>query len=184
MTELLFACWFFLPAGLANGVPVPINKISLFAPFDVPLDGGKQFRGKPIFGANKRWRGLIGGTITGILAGLLQIWLVITFPSLKEITGPLDYASGVPLVLGGLLGFGALMGDAIESFFKRQLGVKPGHAWFPFDQIDYILGGLLMSLLVVQLPWAIYAYILVLWFGVHVLFSYLGYLAGLKDRPI
>lgn len=184
MSDWLFALWFFLPAGLANAAPVLFNKIPLLARFDAPLDGDRRFRGRPIFGANKRWRGLIGGTIVGAVVGFLQLALTSIFPWLHEISGPIDYSSPTPLLLGALLGFGALIGDALESFFKRQLNVKPGHAWFPFDQLDYILGGILLSLLIVQLPWVQYLQITVVWFSAHLLFSFLGHLAGLKDRPI
>jgi CDP-2,3-bis-(O-geranylgeranyl)-sn-glycerol synthase len=82
------------------------------------------------------------------------------------------------------MGFGALLGDAIESFFKRQARVKPGNTWFPFDQIDYIIGGLLFSLPVITLGVKYYFLILVVWLLLHLISSYIGYLLGLKTKPI
>ena len=43
--------------------------------------------------------------------------------------------------------FGALLGDIIESFFKRRIGKKRGEDWIPFDQIDFILGVFFFSFL-------------------------------------
>ena len=41
--------------------------------------------------------------------------------------------------------FGALIGDIIESFFKRRVGIERGKNWIPFDQLDFILGVLFFS---------------------------------------
>jgi CDP-diglyceride synthetase len=36
-----------------------------------------------------------------------------------------------------------MTGDAVKSFFKRRLGITPGKSWFPFDQLDFVLGAIL-----------------------------------------
>jgi len=41
--------------------------------------------------------------------------------------------------------FGALIGDIVESFFKRRIGKVRGQDWIPFDQLDFILGALFFS---------------------------------------
>ena len=94
------------------------------------------------------------------------------------------YSLGKMLLIGGLLGFGALLGDAIESFFKRQYGVPSGDPWFPLDQIDYIFGGAIMVMPVVVLTPLGYLMLFVVWFGMHLLVAYIAYLLGLKDKPI
>jgi CDP-2,3-bis-(O-geranylgeranyl)-sn-glycerol synthase len=183
--SILFALWFFLPAGLANASPVFFSKLPGLKNFDTPLDLNRTYKGKPIFGTNKTWRGLIGGTIIGALtAGVLQQLLQDNFAWARAISADINYSSWTAVVLGGLLGAGALLGDAIESFFKRRVGVKPGHPWFPFDQTDYIIGGLLLSLLVVQLENHMYWVILLVWTGIHLIASYVGYHLKLKDKPI
>jgi hypothetical protein len=57
MKDILFALWFFLPAGLANAAPVFANKIPGSEWLAVPIDGGKHFRGKRITGNHKTIRG-------------------------------------------------------------------------------------------------------------------------------
>jgi hypothetical protein len=72
----------------------------------------------------------------------------------------------------------------VESFFKRRRGIAPGASWYPFDQSDYIIGGLFLVYPFVHLPfWAITT-IFVVYFGLHILTAYIGFLLGLKDEPI
>ena len=32
----------------------------------------------------------------------------------------------------------------IKSFFKRRIGIKRGQPWPPFDQLDFLTGGILL----------------------------------------
>lgn len=180
---IIFALWFFLPAGLANASPVIANRIPIVNRLKTPLDFGKSYRGKPLFGKNKTWRGLLAGILIATVTVVLQKWLYANSVWLQSTITLVDYST-VNLWLGPLLGAGALLGDAAESFIKRQLGVESGDPWFPFDQIDYIIGGILTSSLVVLLPGYINVTILLVWFGMHLTWSYVGFLLGLKDKPI
>ena len=55
----------------------------------------------------------------------------------------------IPVI--GSICFGALLGDIVESFFKRRVGRKRGENWIPFDQLDFILGVLFFSFVVAGL---------------------------------
>ncbi len=111
--------------------PVLFKKVPILA---YPIDCGVTFCGKRVLGTNKTWRGLLAGIIMATLFVYLQKWLNIV-----------DYSEINPLILGPLLGAGALVGDAVESFFKRQRGIKPGHSWIPFDQTDWIIGAVIFA---------------------------------------
>lgn len=87
-------------------------------------------------------------------------------------------------IIGGLLGFGALAGDALESMVKRQLNIDPGSSWFPFDQLDYIIGGLLAVSLVISVPTWVVITIFAVYFVMHIVVSYLAFKLGYKDKPI
>src|SRR5206468_5773804 len=87
-------------------------------------------------------------------------------------------------LMGPLFGIGALGGDAVESFYKRRRGVPSGKKWLPFDQLDYIAGTLLITLPVVLLTITQYVLIILVWFGMHLLGTYIGWRLGLKDEPI
>ncbi len=181
--DIMLAVWLFLPAGVANLVPILAANAPVMRRWEAPLDFGKSWRGARLLGDHKTWRGLAVGVICGGLIFLLQ----------RELTGSLNLLEGhnyqdeynnLPIWFGCLIGFGALAGDAAESFFKRQIGIASGRSWFPFDQIDYIIGACLLSLICIVLPVYIYALIFVIWFCMHLLFGYIGYRLHLKKTAI
>jgi CDP-2,3-bis-(O-geranylgeranyl)-sn-glycerol synthase len=173
MQFLLDAFLFFLPAGLANMSPVFGAYIPWVRRWKTPIDLGRTYRGKRVLGDNKTWRGLVLGTLVG---GLTSLIISSFIPNSAE--------PWYIFLVGCSLGFGALFGDAVESFFKRQKGVEPGKSWFPFDQTDYIIGGLLFAYPLTLIPLLLMVAILVLYFGLHIITSYIGYLLGLKRTPI
>ncbi|MEX2014964.1 MAG: CDP-archaeol synthase [Candidatus Saccharimonadales bacterium] len=183
MSDFIFSLWFFLPAGIANVVPVLIAKAPLLSNWNAPADFGFKFRGRPILGPHKTIRGLAIGTLAGFLVFVLQVQFYESYLWAREVSGGLDY-SQLSLWLGVLLSFGALFGDLAKSFFKRQLNVVSGKSWFPFDQLDYIVGALLFSLIVVTLEAGQYILIAIIWFLMHLLTSYVGYLTKFKKDPI
>ncbi len=131
MNTLLFAIWFFLPAGAANAAPILAAKLPYLSRLSAPIDAGKKYRGRRILGEHKTWRGLATGIVTATVIVFIQQLLnqgsyVEFIPEDAE-----GYLFHSPLLLGFLFGFGALAGDAIESFFKRQKNVPAGKAWFP-----------------------------------------------------
>lgn len=184
LEDIFFALWFFLPAGAANVAPILAAHMPWLQRFDAPIDGGAHYRGKRVFGAHKTWRGLVSGVIAGTLVLGLQQVLVGEFSWLRSLTDQVDYVSLPTLLMGPLFAVGALGGDAIESFFKRQRGIQPGRGWFPFDQTDYIIGGAITTTPFVSLSIWQYAWLLVLWLVVHVVSTVIGYFLGLKERPL
>jgi CDP-diglyceride synthetase len=184
MKEVVFALWFFLPAGLANAAPIFVATMPGLRRWNAPIDLGRTFRGQRILGSHKTWRGLVTGMITATVVLALQQVLVRHASWAHSLTSQVDYASLPTLILGPLFGLGALGGDAIESFFKRQRRVRPGQGWFPFDQTDYIIGGAIASAPFVSLNLVQYLWLLLLWLLMHIVASYIGYLLGVKERPI
>jgi CDP-2,3-bis-(O-geranylgeranyl)-sn-glycerol synthase len=178
------ALWFFLPAGAANVAPILVARLPGLRQWNAPIDGGQTYRGKRIFGSHKTWRGLIAGIVGATFVLWLQQLMVGHSDWAHQIAGAVDYAHLPTLIVGPLFAIGALGGDAIESFLKRQRGIEPGKGWFPFDQTDYIIGGALLTAPFVHLTLWHYTLLLFIWFGTHVAASYIGYLVGLKERPI
>ena len=133
---ILQALYFFLPAYVSNMIPVILGKYNIFPQ---PIDSNKKQKDKPILGAHKTWGGLLYGTMAGTLTFGIQT-VLYTIPTFQQVS-LINYATE-PIMIGVLLALGALAGDAIKSFFKRRLNKKSGDAWFPFDQIDYVIGAL------------------------------------------
>ena len=182
--ELLAAVWLYVPAGLANMAPVIAKNIPVLKRFTQPLDMNKTFHGKRVFGSHKTLRGLLAAIIVGMSAGFLQVafYNVFAWPS-TNIT-PLDYSSLNVALVGGVLGFGAIFGDAVKSFFKRQVNIPPGKNWFLFDQVDYVIGAILVSLPFFQLPIAQYVFITLVGILLHPIINVISWLLRLQDKPL
>jgi len=183
MDSILAALWFFLPAGIANGVPVIAAKLPWLRQLNAPMDFGRSYNGHRIFGTNKTWRVLAVGVLCATIIIGLQKYLFTHSLFILEHSW-FDYRPASIWLLGPLFGTGVIVADAIESFFKRQRGIAPGYPWFPFDQIDYIIGGCLLSLFIVRLPIKYYLWVLIVWLGTHIITVYVCYLVGLRDKPI
>ncbi len=171
--SILGAIVFFLPAGAGNMAPILVAKVPGLSRWQTPLDFGKSWRDIRIFGTNKTWRGLVSGTVVGALVALIL-----------HGTGLYDASLIRTAAIGAALGFGGLVGDAVESFFKRRLHIQSGSSWFPFDQTDYIIGGLLFVAPLKQLSASDIISIFVSFFLLHLLSSYIGYLLKFKSKPI
>jgi CDP-2,3-bis-(O-geranylgeranyl)-sn-glycerol synthase len=182
--DIFFALWFFLPAAIANVAPIIAAHTPGLRRFDAPVDGGRTFRGRALLGTHKTWRGFIAGMALATVTLWLQQLAVAHSASIRELTEQIDYQALPLLLMGPLLGFGALAGDAIKSFFKRQRGVEPGHSWFPFDQIDYIIGGTVAALPFAVLTAWQYVWVVVIWIIIHLASSYVGYRMGWKERAL
>jgi CDP-2,3-bis-(O-geranylgeranyl)-sn-glycerol synthase len=167
---IIKSLYFFLPAYFANMSPVLLKWI----PFaNIPVN-------KKIFGSNKTWRGLIVGTLTGGLIFALQKWIhKLGFQNLAII----DY-SDFSLLLGFLLGFGALLGDLVKSYYKRKAGIKPGCPFVPFDQIDFVIGALVIGFFIYVPPAEVALFLIILSPILHIIVNYLGYLLGIRKRKL
>lgn len=178
MLELILgSLWFFLPAGVANMTPVILAK--LFGRSSSPIDGGRSWRGTRILGDHKTWRGLISGTIAGGVFFLLQVW--VHWGGFFSSFSVVEYGS-VSLFTGFAIGFGALFGDMVKSFCKRRLNIASGHSWVPFDQIDYVVGGLLMAWLFVSLSWQAMVVIVIAYPLLHIVVNHLSFYLGLRSE--
>jgi CDP-2,3-bis-(O-geranylgeranyl)-sn-glycerol synthase len=182
--NIALALWFFVPAGFANVAPVLAAAMPGLKHWNSPIDGGRQFRGQPLLGSHKTWRGLLAGVLLATVVFYAQQAAYAHYDWAKWISGAVAYTSLSALVMGPLFALGALGGDALESFFKRRRGVKSGEAWVGFDQLDYVVGAIIATLPVVQLGVVVYLWVAVVWFAVHLISSYLGYVLGLKEKPI
>ena len=174
---IIQSLYFFLPAYIANMVPVICGKSDVSGMFSQPIDAHHSFRGVRIFGDNKTWGGLVGGILSGTLVFLVQqkLYLFVFFQNLSL----LDYSMH-PITLGFLMALGALGGDLGKSFVKRRLGKAPGTSWFPFDQIDYVFGAFIFVLPFYVPDASVFIVVLVLAPLFHYAANYLAYVFGLK----
>jgi CDP-2,3-bis-(O-geranylgeranyl)-sn-glycerol synthase len=175
--------WLLLPAGFANMAAVFAAR--LLPQFEFPVDFGKKLRGKRIFGAHKTFRGVVAGTLVGGTIYLVQMQILSAyvnfFPNSQLATFNAQFHMWW---LGFVLGFGALLGDMVKSFFKRQIHIAPGKSWIPFDQVDWIIGSLLLvaPLTNVTVETALIA--AVIGFFLSLIVKFIGYLLKIDTTPI
>ena len=178
---LLIACvttlYFILPAYFSNGS-------GLLFGGGLPVDFGKSDKkGVRWIGDGVTWRGLIAGTIIGTLVGAIQGYfgpeIISNFG--QFIITPIATNLHHGIMMGFLLGFGALLGDAIGSFLKRRLGIGRGEPAPILDQLDFIIMALILVSLVAELNLITVALALILTLVIHLLTNTGAYLLGLKD---
>ena len=98
----------------ANGAPI-LLAWALGPRWDWPLDGGRiHSDGRPWLGGHITTRGLVGAVLATML---------------------LAYLLGLGAGLGAWIGLLTMVGDALSSFVKRRLGLKPGDKATGLDQI-------------------------------------------------
>lgn len=180
---ILFTLWFFLPAAIANVSPIILVKFKSLDFIKKPIDFGLKFRGNRVFGDHKTILGFVGGIVAATVTFTVQKQLFIDYDFIRDFCY-IDYSEFNVFLYGFLFGFGALGGDAVKSFFKRQIGIEPGKAWPPFDQLDYIIGTILITYPFVQLATLEYVLMLVIWALIHVISTYVGFVIKLKSSPI
>ena len=64
------------------------------------------------------------------------------------------------------------------------MNIPSGQSWLFFDQFDYILGAIILSYWYVPLTFSQYLYIIVIYFGLHLVSTMIGYRLGLKQNAI
>lgn len=182
LTELVAILWTFMPASLANMAPVLAKRWKLLVTLDKPLDAGRTWRGLRLLGDHKTIRGFATGWLVAVVISQIQYQLYLSWPAIQGLY-LFDPQTINPVLWGSLLAAGALGGDAVKSFFKRQFNVEPGQNWVPFDQIDAALGTVLAAALVLDLPLRIYLLAFITGVVLHPLINLLGWLLRIKDKP-
>jgi CDP-2,3-bis-(O-geranylgeranyl)-sn-glycerol synthase len=175
---ILKSFYFMLPVYFANMIPVFLAKIPWLKKFDTPMDFGRKFGKQRMLGSHKTWRGFIGAIFAAILIVYLQR-LLFEFNLFNSVS-IYNYAGANLLLFGFLLGFGAMLGDAVKSFFKRRLGIKSGQSWPVFDQLDYVIGALLIVSMVFVPNWDVIITILIITPILNILANIIGYMLKLK----
>jgi CDP-2,3-bis-(O-geranylgeranyl)-sn-glycerol synthase len=179
MDDLLAVLWFFVPAYLANMSPVLVK--GHFERLAVPIDGGRTWRGRRIFGDHKTWRGIVAGVLTGIVVAGLQ--RLVHAAGWLDGLALVDYAT-LWFPVGFLQGLGTGVGDAAKSFCKRRIGIAPGHSWIGFDQLDFMVGAYAFVSLVYVPPLAAWLLALPIVLVGSIAVTATGWVLGLKESWI
>jgi len=182
LSLLAYALYFMLPAYMAN-----VSALAFGG--GVPVDFGKNYRdGRRLLGDGVTWRGtiigIIMGTIVAALQGLVFMYygdIFTLIPEWTTIAGIIPTTWGEWIVLGLALSGGALAGDAVGSFIKRRIKLERGRPAPFLDQLDFVVGALVLASLVVTIPLSIVLLILIFTAILHLAANTIAYFLGLKN---
>lgn len=180
-----YAIYFMLPAYLANASALTFGG-------GTPLDLGRSMNdGRRILGDGVTWKGTIIGILIGMAVGLVQgaisgnivhDLLIIGDPGIANLVqGTITSNAVQGILLGLVLGSGAVIGDACGSFIKRRFKVERGRPVPLMDQLDFVVGALVFTSLVVMIPSSLIIIILVISVFLHLGTNIIAYLLGLKN---
>lgn len=146
---LIRVAWLILPVFAAGLAHVAALKAGALRALDRPLDGGRSWRGQPIFGRNKTWRGVFVMTLSSAVVMWLQAAAARRNPRVARVTA-IDFARVPALQAGAVYGLGYVIGELPNSFVKRRLGLAPGAraprlagVQYAVDQLDSVVGCLI-----------------------------------------
>ena len=149
----------------ANAAPIILHG-------KTPIDLGKKLFGERIFGEGKTILGALSGILIGVSAGALVYFIVPTAQTIPNY-----------FLFIVFLSIGAIFGDIAKSFFKRRIKIKSGEQWAFADQLDFILGGLILSSFIRVPELEIVVALLILTVFVHSATNYLAFKIKLKKVP-
>jgi len=159
INDWLLALYIICPVYCANGAPV------LFGG-GMSIDFGRYLSdGERIFGDHKTFRGLASGLIVGFIVGALESLFTST--------------QLIPLAM--LASLGALLGDLAGAFLKRRLKIKPGKPLPGVDQLDFVVGAIILVSVMSPPPLATVLILICVTPPIHLLTNVGAYLLGLKS---
>jgi len=163
---LVFLIKYYGAAMVANAMPVFIRE-------GTPIDRGLIWvDGKRLLGNGKTWEGLCMGILGGYLAALsISIFFkdTLLFPKLW------------------IASIAGLLGDIIESFLKRRLGIRRGDPLPLLDQLDFAIASTIAYHLMGEFSIFDKISFIILTFTIiiilHITTNTIAYLMKLKDKP-
>ena len=131
-----------------------------------PIDSGKYLSdGQRVLGDHKTIRGFVSGLIVGVIVGAFES--VFFYPNL--------------MIVAILASLGALVGDLVGAFVKRRLKISPGGSLPVFDQLDFVVGAILLVSPIVSLSVGTALILVLVTPPIHFLTNLGAYGLGLKS---
>ena len=182
------ALYLFAPLLVSAALSGLVLRFDWLRALRCPIDHGKTFRGKRVFGDSKTWGGSIVAVLGSIATVGVQRALRMHVPSSLQVV---DYGRLNPLWFGCAMGAGAMIGELPNSFVKRQVGILPGktaRGWqavlfYLWDQIDLLIGAWPLLLFWLLPGLLLFAMSFVVTLAVHPLVALIGYAIGARTSP-
>jgi CDP-2,3-bis-(O-geranylgeranyl)-sn-glycerol synthase len=159
--DLLAAIYIAIPTYVANSTPVLLGG-------GAPIDLGRSFiDGRRIFGSHKTVKGFASGLLLGSAAAVAE---AVIFGNYALVS------------IGIVASAGALLGDLLGAFLKRRLDLAPGNPLLVVDQLDFILGALLLTSPLLKITIGAVLILVIATVPIHLLSNAVAHLLGFKSR--
>lgn len=168
---LLQALQIAIPSYISNASPVFLSKIKTH-----PLDFGKKCKdGNRLLGDGKTIEGFFIAILTATIVGIIQNYLINI--------NNYSYFLNIPIFAYSLIGFGAMFGDSISSYFKRRNNLKRGEKGGIIEMIDFVIGSFVFIIPFVN--YSIWSFLIVILITplIHRTANIIGYKIGVKREP-
>lgn len=187
LREILGTAYLLLPllgGAAVHGACMKYGWLGLLAR---PMDAGKRFRGRPLFGHSKTFRGPVLVALGTAAVFELQVRVLHRLDACAAIE-LFDYAALAGWRLGALAGMAAELGELPNSFVKRRLGIGPGETargplcvlFYLWDQLDLLLGyWLVLAAVLPPTPLRVGVSVAAV-AAIHPLVTLIGYLLGMR----
>lgn len=132
------ATWLILPVVLGGLGHVAVLKTNVLGSLAVPIDGGARWRGRPVFGANKTWRGI--AVMTGLTA--FASAMLDALARRNRWTRALEVRQSARVnawAAGAVCGLSYCLAELPNSFMKRRLGISPGARAISRGRLQYVV---------------------------------------------
>lgn len=182
--------WIVAPVLVAGLGQVVVLKTGLLPGLAAPLDRGLHWRGKPLLGPRKTWRGVIIMTTLSALVARGQAAVAGRNERLRAFS-PFDYERINPWLLGVALGLGYCLAELPNSFVKRRVGIAAAGTtdrWssvqYLVDQSDSVAGCLIALRFFYKPSWTEASIAFATGLGLHVGVDQLLHALGVKRRGL
>jgi len=187
MKEFLTLAYLFFPLLVGLALHGFCIKYDILAFLCRPIDRGRKFRGKRIFGDNKTYRGVVVVSLGTVIGFGLQSLLLHRIASVRSVE-LFDYTFFKSVTLGGAVGVAAMLSELPNSFIKRRFDIAPGRGargwkgvvFYVYDQIDFLLGSWLVLAIVVPVTAGRVLFSAGLLLIAHQLMSSVGHALGMR----
>jgi CDP-2,3-bis-(O-geranylgeranyl)-sn-glycerol synthase len=157
--DWISAIYILLPMYCTNGAPVIFGG-------GRPIDSGRSLSdGERILGDHKTIRGFASGLIIGAVVGASESFFLS-----RNLLPTAIFAS-----------LGALLGDLAGAFVKRRLRIKPGRALPVLDQLDFVIGAVLLVSIISNVSLGTALIVILVTPPFHFLTNLGAYALGLKS---
>jgi len=188
--EILGTAYLLLPVLSGAAVHGLCMRYGWLACLARPMDAGRRFRGRPLFGASKTFRGPVAVALGAAAAFALQGRLLHRLDAFASIE-LVDYAQLPGWWLALLAGAAAELSELPNSFVKRRLGIEAGGTargglgvlFYLWDQLDLLVGfWLVFAFAVPSTPLRVVASVALVG-ALHPLVTLVGWALGMRKTP-